>query len=64
MTIKFDEYGGKAVELPAMQALFSDYAVQHQPLVEAIHENEPVDDVAENAPAELRRDTRPGRAGG
>jgi hypothetical protein len=41
-----------------MQALFSDYAVQHQPLVEAIHENEPVDDVAENAAAELRRDTR------
>ena len=44
MTIKFDEYGGKAVELPA--TLFSDYAVQHQPLVEAIYENEPVDDVA------------------
>ena len=30
-----------------MQALFSDYAVQHQPLVEAIHENEPADDVAD-----------------
>ena len=37
---------GKAIELPATQALFSDYAVQHQPPVEAIYDNEPVDDVA------------------
>ena len=29
-----------------MQALFSDYAVHNQPLVEAIYDNEPVDDVA------------------
>ena len=47
VTIKFDEYGGKAVELPATQALFSDYTVQHQPLIEAIYDNEPVDDVAD-----------------
>jgi hypothetical protein len=47
VTIKFDEYGGKAVELPGMQALFSDNTVQHQPLIEAIYDNEPVDDVAD-----------------
>ena len=44
--IELHQHGGDTVELPAMQAVLRDNAVEHLGVVEAIHYHQPIDDLA------------------